>query len=178
MLTPKLSVKKYTPKLPTKCCLQSYVSETLSCSSPVRSGSFFWGGRLSCRQGKWRKNNGSQRSYSSADSVVKIHAVDSSLLRLKQCTPHKQHIFPCHSPTSETYMKPGRDGRLLYYEIQQVYWNFFRYSNIRSLLMTYTFHKLIPTRLPNCWKLTQKYLKHYTWGERISLKEGENIFFP
>lgn len=42
--------------------------------------------------------------------------------------------------------------------------------------MTYIFHKLIQTRLPNCWQLTQKYLKHYTWGWRISHCKRERTF--
>lgn len=76
-------------------------------------------------------------------------------------------------------MKPRRNGRLLHYDVQEVSWNFFRYSNIRSLLRTSTFHKLIPTRLPNCWKFTQQYLKLYTWAERISSwKKKRTFFFP
>lgn len=67
------------------------------------------------------KNKKSQLNHSSARSVVKIHAVDSSLLRLKQRTPRKQHIFPGHHPTSETYLEPGSDGGLLYRGVQQVY---------------------------------------------------------
>lgn len=71
-LTLELSVKNHPPKLPTKCCLQSYLSETFSCNSPVRSGSFFLGGRLSCRQGKWRKNNESKPSHALLTSLQKL----------------------------------------------------------------------------------------------------------
>lgn len=150
MFTAKLSIKKHPSKLPTKRCLQSYLSETLSCSSPIRSGFFvfFLGGRWSCRQEKWRKNSGSQPSHSSAHSVVKIHAGDSSLLCLKQITPHR--IYSHVTIPLLKHMKLGSDGKLLYYEVQQIQLNLFRYSNIRSLLMTYIFHKLIQTRLTNC----------------------------
>lgn len=119
MLTPKLSARNHPCKLSRKCCLQSYLSETLSCSSALRTVLFFLGGRLSCRQGRRRKIL-KVNQVTALENLAKINSEDSNLLWLKQRTPNKQNIFPCHHPTSETHMKPRRDGRLLHYEVQQV----------------------------------------------------------